>query len=430
VSKYRTYDELFFGAWKDVLAAENILPRILRPKLEELGIYLTDEQMARISEQVAQGDRSIDFELDNAQYVKAGLPPDKDGKYALTIDLSEEAERLDRLEEKLPEIIAELIPKFIEQCATELLESIESVRAVRLREERVKREAFRQTVQAIWGEALDGLDMFINLVTEAGSDFADEYRTSSTDEPDYKFQALIGLHARACQMGKEIFTLLSEGFADGAHARWRSLHEVAVIGKFILDHEQGTAERYLLHQIIEAKQGAHEHVNHAERLNEPPPTEDEIAQLDVAYKSLRERFGDSYVNPYGWAAEQLGSKSPKFAEIEKSTGLDHLRPYYKLASYNVHASPRSIVYRLGASPYSSVLVAGPSVFGLADPGQGAVFSLFGITVSLLIYQPAIDRHVRLQVLSKMMEQISEAFARAHWVLTSGEGTARSIEEEE
>ena len=39
------------------------------------------------------------------------------------------------------------------------------------------------------------------------------------------------LHARACQIAREVLTLLYAGFAEGAMARWRALHELAVLSQ-------------------------------------------------------------------------------------------------------------------------------------------------------------------------------------------------------
>jgi hypothetical protein len=426
VPEYKTFDDLFYGAWKEVLAPKNMLLKILRPKFEELGIQLTDEQFDHIVEQIEQGTNPIDLGLDDKQYLSAGISSSAESRYTLTIDLSDQIERLDKLEKRLPEIVAETFSELSEQWATELYQNIEDTRAERLKEEREERETFRSAVWRIWGRALDSLDVLINLVTEAGGDFASEYHPSDS-EPDFKFEALIGLHARACQIAKEVFTLLSEGFADGAHARWRSLHEVTVVSKFIFDHDQGLAERYLLYHVVEARKGAYEHKKHAGRLNEPPPTPDELQQLDNDYEALRKRFGESYLKSYGWAATLLSPKPPNFANIEEKANLDHLRPYYKLASYNVHASAQGILFRLGADPNSSLLVAGPSVFGLADPGHGTALSLLWVTTYLLTYQPSMDRIVRLNVLLKLTDQVGEAFYQAHGSLMGDEVETKSDE---
>src|SRR5437870_8332031 len=60
-------------------------------------------------------------------------------------------------------------------------------------------------------------------------------------------------HVRACQVTDEIITLLENGFADGAMARWRTLHEIAVVTSLISQHGIELAERYVAYQAVEAK---------------------------------------------------------------------------------------------------------------------------------------------------------------------------------
>jgi hypothetical protein len=43
--------------------------------------------------------------------------------------------------------------------------------------------------------------------------------------------------------------------------------------------------------------------------------------------------------------------------------LDYLRPYYKLASHNVHAQPKGILFKLGLVQNQDILLAGPSNYG-------------------------------------------------------------------
>jgi len=53
---------------------------------------------------------------------------------------------------------------------------------------------------------------------------------------------LARLYGRACQIGRKIELLLSNGFADGAEARWRTLHELTVVACFIYKHGEETAK--------------------------------------------------------------------------------------------------------------------------------------------------------------------------------------------
>ena len=49
---------------------------------------------------------------------------------------------------------------------------------------------------------------------------------------------------------------------------------------------------------------------------------------------------------------RLSKQDLNFSDIERAVRLDHLRPYYKLASHNVHANPKGMLFRLGLYPES------------------------------------------------------------------------------
>ena len=94
-------------------------------------------------------------------------------------------------------------------------------------------------------------------------------------------------------------------------------------------------------------------------------------------------------------------------------GLDHFRPYYKLASHNVHANPKGMLFRLGSPPDAELLIAGPSIYGIADPGHETAISLLQITTNVLTYDATIDKLVRNSVLLELEREIGDSFYQAH-----------------
>ncbi len=121
-----------------------------------------------------------------------------------------------------------------------------------------------------------------------------------------------------------------------------------------------------------------------------------------------QRFGHSFGSQYGWAAVALGNQSPNFADLEKNVGLDNFRPYYKMASHNVHANPKGLTTKLGLLPSTEVaLLAGPSDVGLADPLHGSAISLMQITTTFMLMKPTIDFVALSAVLTKLQREIGE-----------------------
>src|SRR2546430_2394755 len=98
------------------------------------------------------------------------------------------------------------------------------------------RRNFEATVARVWGKPLDLLYAFYGICQEVGQDFNVRYRDRAYDDDDHSCQALIRLHARSCLVFSEVITLLRSGHASGAHARWRTLHEIAVVTFFLREH--------------------------------------------------------------------------------------------------------------------------------------------------------------------------------------------------
>ena len=75
-----------------------------------------------------------------------------------------------------------------------------------------------------------------------------------------------------------------------------------------------------------------------------------MGTFEATRTQLLDRFGKSFDGHYGWASHILkpGTNEPvrSFTDIEEVV-LPHLRPYYQLASHNVHAKAKGIYHRLG-----------------------------------------------------------------------------------
>jgi hypothetical protein len=160
---------------------------------------------------------------------------------------------------------------------------------------------------------------------------------------------------------------------------------------FIAEEGAETAERFRLHQVVKAYEDGLEQKKYASKLGSEAPTQEEWAKNENAYKAVIKRYGEDFAGVYGWAKPALQRRNPtrkgsvKFGEIEKTVGVDFWIPYFRMASHAVHPSATSIVFNIGMSmktPYS-VIIAGPTNAGLADPGHGALLSLANATAALI-----------------------------------------------
>jgi hypothetical protein len=370
---------------------------VISRKIRNEGYSLTEEQVAAIEEQISTAsDNELTIELPG--YEDAGIQ--------ISIEEEDIAHVLDEYTEKL----SDKMPDIIRSTAEVVLANLRSRAPEMLSEHAEIRSTFEEGIYQKWGKALELLEMFIVVATEAGEKFNKEFRPSASRSNDFVFDVLTCLHARSCHIANEVLTLLKSGYADGAHARWRTMHEIVVVGLFVKEFGQDTAERYLLHSLIESHRAALQYQRHCTQLGYEPLTEQALSDLSSSYEQLVDRFGRSYAKSYGWAAHALEKSNPKFSDIEQAVELEHWRPHYKFASHNVHANPKGVSAKLGLYPESQeLLLAGPSDTGFTDPAHSTAISLLQITTFLLTLRPNIDRLSICHILSTLAEEIGNTF---------------------
>src|SRR5258706_14886357 len=107
-----------------------------------------------------------------------------------------------------------------------------------------------------------------------------------------------------------------------------------------------------------------------------------------------------------------------------------MRPYYKMASYPVHASAKGLTFTLGKIGSYDLMPAGPSNAGLADPGSMAISSFYQCTTLLLCYSvyanetalKDLTKSTRLadKVLNKLVSKTQQAFLETNRQLVEDE----------
>ena len=248
--------------------------------------------------------------------------------------------------------------------------------------------------------------MLITIATEAGCNWQSTPQFPALTDAHHR------LHARACQIANEVVTLLNYGYADGAMARWRTLHEIAIVMNFLNAHGDNAAKRYIDHQIVESRRATREYQLHCEALNEEALSPEEVARTELAYKECIAHYGEDFGKQYGWAASFLKGSNPSFAAIAQSVGFEHFRPYYRMASHGVHGNPKGVFNQIGILN-DDVLLAGPSNVGMAHPGHASAISLYQATVVLLADGPTFESLVTLRIMERLTDEIGEALIEAH-----------------
>lgn len=399
---------------QDSFKIEVLGPKFVQDRFRILGIKLSRSQYRGIVNhfKTLKADNFV-LRFKDSQVIEAGFKSEEELQEAFQGLPGDLVTDFRRYEANYFKALPDVINEKIEKISLLLLKSLKRNSTNSLKLRRKDFSGFQNRLQKSRKGAFDLLEMLIAIAIETGADFNNEIRPQAADQNDTVFESLTRLHARACQIASEILVLLQAGYADGAHARWRSLHEVVVVALFISMHGTELAERYLLHDTIECFKASLIYQEHCKKLGYDSLTKQEIEELKTDYDLLTKQFGGQYSTEYGWAYPEINAKNLTFRDLERAAGLEHLRPFYKMACQNVHANPRGIFFKLGLHSNSGeMLLAGPSNVGLADPGHSAALSLAQITTALLTHQPNLDRLVICKILMKLVDEIGMAFLDA------------------
>jgi len=260
-----------------------------------------------------------------------------------------------------------------------------------------------------------GFDLFRMLLTSARELGNEKLKKNSSLRKKEKklLQGTISrLHTRGCQVAAEILVLLENGYADGAMARWRTLHEVTVVAMFIATTGTKTAERYIDHQTVDSYKAVEFYCKTHIDLGFKALSQKVQNKVRKNYEEALKKWGDDFKSEYGWASEALDKKSPRFTDIEEFVKKASMRSYYKMASWNVHTNPRSLFFRLGAIDSENIYLAGASNYGFTEPAQNASLSLLEITKLLIDDNPCIEDSIIVRTLNLIVAEIPKAFQQS------------------
>jgi hypothetical protein len=405
----KSLHNLYESILEEKFSFAHIATRLTQRKLKEKGITLNKKQLKVVEEHFEKHKDDL-LELDISDYKLKKSKLSKTSQRKKNIKLKFTEDDLNKLINEMNQRIEEVTSQIVEDISGRLFVKLKKdpSAAIKLYKQDISR--FGKNIRKTWGKSLDMLNAFITIALDAGSEFNDKFREKNPKSDFHKYEVLLRSHARACQIASEVHTLLCAGFADGAHARWRSLHEIATIVLLIASNDDDIAEQYLLHDGIESYKAAKLYQSYHKKLNFKPIPGRTFNKLEKLYQILLKQFGDNYKGDYGWASKVLGRANPKFRDIEEAVGIDYLRPYYRLASQNVHANPKGVLFKLGLlEDRSDIFLAGPSNVGFTDPAQCTALSLSQITISLLLTDPDLDRLVISSLLMKLASEIGLRF---------------------
>lgn len=310
--------------------------------------------------------------------------------------------------------IEEAFPHVLKSQLESRLNQLKAGRQSMLRERRRYIGNIQNGIYLLWKEGLDQLEQFIVLNLEWGTKLINEFNSSGAPDQKHLFAALIENHSRACLMSEEILHLLKGGFPDAAFARWRSLYEIAVTATFIGLRGEACAEAYLDHEIVDEVK-CHQLEHELQEARGSKPRSDEyLKDLERAFQEMLAKHGDSFKNPFGWAAANLGQKNPQFRDLEESIGQDHMRSIYKRASHKIHAAANGISTSLGTRSFGSdaPMLRAPSHEGLRDPAILCAHSLSQISAVITTLFNNAECLIEMTLFAELARRIEKAFDKA------------------
>ena len=287
-------------------------------------------------------------------------------------------------------------------------------------------QMFRDGIEARWGKGLDYLRMLLTCCREIGAQTLKRHNKSKSKRHALRRWVLVRLHARACQVADEIICLMENGFADGAMARWRTIHELCVVATLITDGDEDLAERYILHDAVEVKRQADEYEATQVSLGAAPISKRERKAIDREYQAILDRYGPAFAHPYGWAANHMNLKKPTFKDLQSAADHAGMNSHYKLASFGVHASARGLFFNLSAMGDQQLLLAGRCNAGLEEPGMRMAQSLALITSLYADSSADFDRISVLNCLLQVRDAVGPALQKAANRLLKDEKALRRV----
>lgn len=305
--------------------------------------------------------------------------------------------------------VAHVVTEALREMGRATAGNLRGRRSATLAEHREIRLGFEQRLLEIWGPALDAFEAATIVAFEAGELVAKEEAPKGFED-DPQLEAIVRLHARACLVASEILALLRSGHPAGALARWRTLHEVAMVALFIKDQNRETAELYLAHADVRVAGRLEAYHQFADQLGPGRLTAEEEQAVRDRSAAVLATVSDprAFGSDWGWAGPALGIPRPTFQDLMRAVNLEHWRPWVDVAHYPVHASSAGLMNVLGTD--GNMLLAGASNAGLADVGHQAAISLQLATVALLLRRSTAERSVQLVALAELVTDVGAAFA--------------------
>lgn len=291
-------------------------------------------------------------------------------------DFNEEFKK--RLEEAETE---EQVQEIFNQCklvANEYTKFFKDTMHEEVMKSRIDEQEFLLRMESQWCDAFVASEAMYTLVLDSAERYVDYVSSLQEGERNEKikvFTVIKYIHGRALQQYLEIITLMKNGFADGAYARWRSMYELSIIAKFIIENGEDVAEAYI--------------------------------------ESSNEDSGNEWARKSGKFDDN--KKYITLNDIKKKCNLniEVWREKYKLANKIIHSSAEGTFYRLGTMEDGNIVPVGRSNYGIDVPAEHSAITLAEITQMFYTIYPYGESIVAVNYIDEWLEVIREKYFKIH-----------------
>lgn len=273
-----------------------------------------------------------------------------------------------------------------------------------------QRVKFEQRLNKRWLTPLRNLEYLIHRCICEGNDYNRKNNDFALDGNNFKHIALARLHGQACLIANEVLALLRSGYSEGANARWRSLYELSVISSILIKEDVNISQRYLEYYHI---LNHDEYRKYYDTLANPSDNDKKYMELLISkYEALIKIYGKEFGKKYGWLSSIIPNiKDRTIYSLQKYVDLENMNHLYSFANINVHAGPDSLFTKI--SMYNgrerNIILAGPSNYGLAEPGSHTASSITLVTSQFLLLTPNFDRIILVESIMRICETIQKEF---------------------
>ena len=259
---------------------------IIGAKLKKQDIVFSERELNQLAEHLrSNGDKPFRFNL---------LNWGKNRKVSVELDKSDILAIKRTTEEFIHETVTEFMPELVTTSSSSILKTLRQQWPKEYRRKGHELKGFRKRLNLRWNKAIEALNMCVSIAQELGEGGSELLRESHSSDSPCLVEVLPRLHARSCQITNEVIALLETGFADGAMARWRTLHEIAVVTTLLSEKGEKLAQRYRDHRLIESYRAAKDYKACSERLGYEPIEESKFQEIKTSYEELKEKYGKKF----------------------------------------------------------------------------------------------------------------------------------------